>query len=229
MILITTTVAVDAQKTGAQVTLHLIQGDAGTRRILFVPVSGGRQVDISGAARAYVRALSLAAEEPLLIPCTIEDGNAYMVPTAALVANADEWACELIFMDDEEEPIEDYIGRKLTSLPFTIITHGSVYDGDAVEHTNNSVSAVYFDEQGRLVVELLDGSKIIAPKWEHTHPLATAEEPGFMSPSQFTLLQQLSEWMDQGVKTTDSPTFAGLRVGDLVINGDGTIEGLRFT
>jgi hypothetical protein len=114
-------------------------------------------------------------------------------------------------------------------MEFTILTHGTVYDGDTVEHTNTTVSAVYFDEQGRLTVELLDGSKIVADRWEHTHPLATTEDAGFMSPEQFDLLQQLSEWMDQGVKTTDSPTFAGLRVGDLVINGDGTIEGLRFT
>lgn len=221
MTLITTTVAVDAQKTGAQVTLHLVQGDAGTRRLLFVPVSGGKQISMDGVARAKVRAQSLASGEPLLLDCVIEDEKIYLTPTAALVQDADEFACDLVLMDAEDQT--------LTSMPFTTIVHGGVYDGDAVEHTNTTVSKVYFDEDGCLVLELLDGSKIVADRWEHTHPLATAEEPGFMSPSQFTLLQQLSEWMDQGVKTTDSPTFAGLRVGDLVINGDGTIEGLRFT
>ena len=92
-VLITTTVSVDAQKNGAQVTLHLIQGDAGTRRIMFVPISGGRQIDLDGVATAKMTAASVHTGEPLLINCTIEQGKIYMVPTAALVGQVDEYAC----------------------------------------------------------------------------------------------------------------------------------------
>jgi hypothetical protein len=50
-----------------------------------------------------------------------------------------------------------------------------------------------------------------------------------MSPEQFALLANVASWMDQGVKTTDSPTFAGLTVGNVTIDPDGSISGLRFT
>lgn len=220
-VMITTTVSVDAQKTGAQVTLHLIQGDAGTRRIMFVPISGGRQIDLDSVATAKMTAASVHTGEPLLINCTIEQGKIYMVPTAALVGQVDEYACQLVLLDDEDQT--------LSSMPFTIISHGTVYDGDAVEHTNTTVSDVYFDDQGRLTVELMDGTKIVADKWEHTHPLATDEIDGFMSKEDFTLLHQLEDYLNQGVKTTDEPTFAGLHIGDLYINGEGEITGLRFT
>lgn len=220
-VMITTTVSVDAQKTGAQVTLHLIQGDAGTRRIMFVPISGGRQIDLDGVATAKMTAASVHTGEPLLINCTIEQGKIYMVPTAALVGQVDEYACQLVLLDDEDQT--------LSSMPFTIISHGTVYDGDAVEHTNTTVSAVYFDDQGRLTVELMDGTVLVADKWEHTHPLATDEIDGFMSKENYALLQQLGQYLNQGVKTTDEPTFAGLHIGDLYIDDEGVITGLRFT
>ena len=75
----------------------------------------------------------------------------------------------------------------------------------------------------------MDGTKIVADKWEHTHPLATDEIDGFMSKENYVLLQQLGQYLDQGVKTTDEPTFAGLHIGDLYIDDEGVITGLRFT
>jgi hypothetical protein len=219
-VLITTTVSVDAQKTGAQVTLHLIQGDAGTRRIQFVPISGGRQISLANVSGARVRAVSLSGE-PLLINCTIEDGAVYMVPTAALVQNVDEWACQLVLLNSDDET--------LSSMPFTILTHGTVYDGDAVEHTNKELSAIYFDSQGRLTIELADGTVLVADKWVHTHDLATATKAGFLSAAHYTLLTQLAQRVNQDVRTTASPTFAGLTIGSMTISGDGTITGLRFT
>lgn len=221
MQLITTTVSVDAQKDWSQAVIHLVQGDAGTRRLMYVPIYGGRQISMERVVKAKVRAESQATGDPLLIDCTIEGGKIYMVPTAALVADADEFHSQLVLMDADDQT--------LSSMQFTILVHGTVYEGDAVEHTNNSVSAVYFDEQGRLTVELMDGTKLVADKWEHTHPLATTEIDGFMSKEDFTLLHGLEEYLDQDVTTEAEPTFAGLHIGDLYIDGDGVITGLRFT
>ena len=228
-VLITTTVSVDAQKNGAQVTLHLVKGDAGTRRIMFVPISGGRQVDITGVVTAKVQAQSKVTGDPLLIDCTIENGKVYMVLTAALVQDVDEFECQLVMIDGED--------MQLHPMPFTIIVHGTVYDGDAVEHTNTTVSAVYFDGQGRLTVELMDGTKLVADKWEHTHPLATDEIDGFMSKEDFTLLHSVGDYVNQDVKTSGTPRFEGLQIGwddelqvpKLTIDSDGVITGLRFT
>jgi hypothetical protein len=221
MYLITTTVSLDAEKTGAQVILHLAQGDAGTRRLQFVPAAGGRLIDVREASAAKLMAHGMGGGADLLMDCALEGGAIYYTPTAALVAEAETYACQLVLLDDDDQTLK--------TLPFTVLIHGGVYDGDAVEHTNTTATSVYFDEDGQLTIELADGTKLIADRWEHTHDLATAEKAGFMSPEQFALLANVASWMDQGVKTTDSPTFAGLTVGNVTIDPDGSISGLRFT
>lgn len=221
MYLITTIVSLDAEKTGAQVVLHLVQGDAGTRRLQLVPASGGRLVDVRDASAAKLMAHGIAGGTDLLLDCIMGDGKIYCTPTAALVADAETYACQLVLLDEDDQTLK--------TLPFTIVVHGTVYEGDAVEHTNTTATSVYFDANGQLTIELADGTKLVAEKWEHDHDLADEEKAGFMSPEQFALLEDVAGWMDQGVKTTDSPTFAGLTVGDVTISGDGTITGLRFT
>lgn len=221
MELITTTVSLDAEKTGAQVVLHIAQGDAGTRKLQLVPSSGGRLVDTRDVAAAKLMAHGMGSGADLLMDCVLADGLIYYTPTAALVQAADTFAAQLVLLNE--------FGETLKTLPFTVMIHGTVYQGDAVEHTNTTAQSVYFDDDGQLTIELADGTKLVADYWTHTHPLATSEAAGFMSSAQFDLLTQVAEWMDQGVKTTDSPTFAGLTVGDVTINPDGTIDGLRFT
>lgn len=219
-VLITTTVAVDAQKPGAQVVVHLQQGDSGTRALRLVPTEGGKAVDLSEAAQAKVMAHSLNNDNDLLITAELGENYVDMVPTPALVEAADEFACQLLILDGE--------GQTLKSMPFTVLVHGSVYTGDAVEHTDTTISSMEWDQE-TMTLRLIraDGTSITCDM-THTHPLATEEIDGFMSKEMFSLLQQLSEWMDQGVKTTDSPTFAGLQIGDIIIENN-EIRNARFT
>ena len=229
-VLITTTVSVDAQKTGAQVTLHLVQGDAGTRRILFVPISGGRLIDTAQVSMAKVILASSALDEPLEIDCVISSGKIYMTPTAAMVEFADEFACQLVLYNSSNET--------LSTMPFTIIVHGTVFEGDAVEHTNTRISSVRFDDEtGRLTIELADGTVLVANYWNHTHDLATALKDGFLSKEDFALLRSIDNYINQDVKTTATPRFEGLEIGwdedlqepILTIDNEGVITGLRFT
>lgn len=218
--LITTTVSVDAQNQGDLVKIHLVQGDAGTRRLQLVPTSGGRPISLDNVADAKVRAQNIA-EEPLLINCSIDAGKIYMVPTAALVERATEWACQLVLLNSEQET--------LSSMPFTIITHGTVYDGDAVEHTSDRVSGMEWNDATKELVIVLESGTRITCDLTHTHAVVTAVADGFFPHGQYAALQNWITWLNQGVATTDTPTFAGLHVGGLYIDGDGIIHNARFT
>lgn len=218
--LITTTVCVDAQKPASQMVVHLCQGDSGTRTLRMIPIEGGAAIDLSGAAQAKVMAHPASGSD-LLLNCTLGGFYADVVPTPALVAAANEWTAQLVLLDS--------LGGELKSLPFTIIVHGNVYEGDAVDHTNTTVSEIQWDaETQRLVIVLADGSRIYSPAMTHTHPLATEEAPGFMSTAQFLQLEALATQVDQDVSQDGEPTFAKLTVGEVIINGDGTVTGVRF-
>lgn len=218
--LITTTVCVDAQKPASQMVIHLNQGDSGTRTLRMIPIEGGAAIDMSGAAQAKVMAHPASGSD-LLLNCTLGGFYADVVPTPALVATAQEWSAQMVLLDS--------LGGQLKSMPFTIIVHGSVYEGDTVEHTNTTVSEIQWDEDtNRLVIVLADGTRIYSPEMTHTHPLATETDPGFMSPAQFLQLEALATQVDQDVSQDGTPTFAGLTVGEVVINPDGTMTGVRF-
>ena len=219
-VLITTQVSLDAAKSAGQVVLHISVGDVDTRRLRMVPVSGGRPVDLSTASQAKVQAKGKNGGTSLLLNCTLGGDYADLTPTAALVKTAEEYAAQLTILDAG--------GNTLHTAPFTIIVHGTVYEGDAVEHTNTTLGAAYFDSNGRLNLVLEDGTKIVADKWEHTHPLATATLDGFMSKEDFSALQTLKNRVNQALNTTSSPTFAGLTVGSMTITSDGYIQGARF-
>ena len=232
MELITTTVSVDAQKTTDLVVIHLVKGDSGTRRFQFVPIEGGHLVnmlDISGKSvdRVKMIAYSSSTSEPLEIDCTFDNAKRliYMVPTPALVANVDEWACQLVMFDD--------LNRTLTSMPFNIIVHGTVFEGDAVEHTNNSVLNISYNVATRnIILEMADNTELTVQL-----PLATTEQDGIMSSELvthivniITSITQFAEWLDQDVTMTGTPTFAELTVGQVHINGStGVVTGLKFT
>jgi hypothetical protein len=223
MELITTTVAVDAQKRGDQVVLHLVKGDHGTIRFMFVPTAGGKRIDISQAAQAKVRAHSTLWQpaEDILLNCTISGGNVYMTPTETLTWDKNEFEAQLVLIKPDT--------TTLSSLPFTIIVHDTVYEGDAVQRTNNSLTDLEWTEATlTLTAQLKDGTEITV-QLPHVHPAADSDNDGFMTSDMYDLLQQLQEWMDQGVKTTDDPTFAGLHIGNLTIDSQGNITGARFT
>lgn len=229
MILITTTVSVDAQKPASQTVIHLSQGDSGTRALRFIPVQGGAAIDMTDVAQAKVKASPLSGASDLLLSAAPGGYYADLVPTEALVESAEEWSCQLVLLDGE--------GQTLSTMPFTIIVHAGVYDGDTVEHTNTTVSEIRWDVNTmRMSIVLADGTVIMGPDMSHTHPLATEEIDGFMSKEQFTFVKKLRDgigtddpWMDQDVSQDATPTFAGIRIGDVTIDGDGTITGLRFT
>ena len=223
MELITTTVAVDAQKTGDQMTLHLVQGDYGTIRFMFVPTNGGSMIDLTNVAQAKVQAHSTYWQpaDDLLINCTIQDGNIYMTPTQALTANLNEYQAQLVLLNSSNQTLH--------SLPFTIIVHDSVYTGDTVDHTNTTLTELDWTSATLVLTATLKDNTEISVSLPHTHPDATGSSAGFMSAAMYNLLQQLGAWMDQGVKTTDDPTFAGLHIGDLSIDSEGNISGARFT
>lgn len=217
-VLITTTVSLDTQRTAAQAVIHLKRGDAGTRTLRFVPVSGGAPADFTNVSQAKVR---VAGDTPLLLSCALGENYADMTPTGALTATAGEKACELALLNAA--------GETLTTATFTIMIHESVYPGDAVEHTNAGLGALTYDADGRLTAELLDGTRVKAPAQTHTHANATSGAAGFMSAEDKTALDGMAGKIDQDVKTTGTPTFATVTVGSLTIGADGTITGARFT
>lgn len=220
-ILITTTVSLDVNVQQPMMVIHLMQGNYGTRALRLVPVENGRLMDLSQVAAASV-GMSCVGHDNLEIDCEISDTYVTLVPTKAMTQEADEWLCQLNLMN------EDML--TLSSALFRVIVHGTAYDGDAVEHTNTGVTAVYFEDDGRLTIEKLDGEKVTSPThWEHDHPVATAEAPGFMTAEMAAAIEDLSENVNQGVKTTDQPTFAGLKIGNVTIDANGTISGAVFT
>ena len=222
MSLITTTVSLDAQKTGDQVTMHLVRGDSGTRTFNFIPISGGQMISLYGVAAAKVQAQSLYTDDPLLIDCTITGGLIFMVPTAALVANADEWAAQLVLLDSGNQTLH--------SMPFTIIVHGTVYTGDAIEHTNTTVTEIRWDSTYQyMTIVLADGSTITSPAMTHTHAKATATADGFLSKEHYSKLVDYDTWLDQDVSQDGTPTFASATIGAVTIAADGTVTGLKFT
>lgn len=218
-VMITTTVCVDAQKPAGQAVIHLNRGDSGTRALRLIPVEGGAAIDLSNVAQAKVMAHPLSGGEDLLISCELGDRYADMVPTAALVSSAGEYTAQLVLLDDEQQTVK--------SMPFTILIHANVYNGDAVEHTNKEISELIWDGS-TLSVKLADGTTL-SVDLTHTHLLATAERDGFMSKELFAQIAELLSRVDQDVSTTSTPTFAGLTIGDVVISGDGTMTGVRFT
>lgn len=220
--LITTTVSVDTSRNDyAQVTINLVQGDAGTRRIQFVPAQGGAPIDMSEVAQAKVAAAS-AGGEALQIDCTIEYGKIYMVPTAALVQYENVWQCQLVLFDSSN--------NTLRSLKFTINVQTAVYT-DAVEHTNTNITSISWNSPTKtFALHKADDTTLYSPELTHSHANATPSAAGFMSAGDKDSLDRLNTKVDQAVKTTDSPTFANLTIGDVSINGTtGVVTGLRFT
>jgi len=232
-IVITTTVSLDCAGNQNQQVIHLVQGDYGTRELRLVPVSEGRLIDMqsSGVIAAKVL-LSCEGQEDLLIDCELGDRWASLVPTQAMTSTADTWHAQLALYTSLDP------AATLTTAPFDIIVHGTVYHGDAVEHTDNRVVALYFEQDanhdytGKIVAEMSNGEKYVTAatvKQAHTHDLATTSAAGFMSAADKTALDGLADLFDQSVKTTASVVFAGLTVGSLTIAADGTITGAVFT
>lgn len=221
-VIITTTVSLDTQRDETQVIIHLKQGDFGTRALRFIPAAGGKPVDFTNVKQGCIKLQSKTnAENALLIDGTPGDNYVDIVPTEAMTEFAEEYACELVLTNEADET--------LTSATFTIIVHGTVYEGDTVEHTNTTVKTVYFDENEQLCVVLADGTVIKAEKWTHTHDNATAEAAGFMSADDKKALDAITPHIDQGVKTSDTPTFEGIQIGSSVtISSNGLATGLRF-
>lgn len=221
-VIITTTVSLDTQRDETQVIIHLKQGDFGTRALRFIPAASGKPVDFTNVTSGHLKLKSKENEENVLeLDGTLGDNYVDIVPTEAMTEYAEEYACELVLMNADKEP--------LTSATFTIIVHGTVYSDDTVEHTNKTVTAVYVDENRQLCVALADGTVFKVEKWTHTHDNATAEAAGFMSAEDKVAFDTITPHIDQGVKTSDTPTFAGIQIGDTVtISSDGLATGLRF-
>lgn len=63
----------------------------------------------------------------------------------------------------------------------------------------------------------------------HRHNNVTPSVDGFMSKEDKLAHNTLVTRINQGVKTTDSPTFASATIGALIIAPDGTITGAKFS
>ena len=220
-VLITTTVSVDAQKPGSQAVIHLVRGDSGTRALRLVPTEGGRVISFENVAQAKLRAHPLSGSSDLLLNCELGESFADVVPTPAFVEAAEEWACQLVLLDENNQTI--------SSAPFTVIVHEDVYHGDAIEHTNTKVSGMTWDANTMTLKLVLENGEEKTIVLTHGHPVVTATEDGFFPHGWYDELLNWINWLNQGVKTTDSPTFAGLHIGSLYINGNGEIQNARFT
>lgn len=238
-ILITTTVSLDCDGNEPQKVIHLQEGDYGARALRLIPVLNGRLIDMEAAGVIAAKVeLACPGQEDLLINCELGDTWATLVPTPAMVSSADQWAAQLILYTGQDPDVT------LRTWPFIVNVHGGVYAGDAVEHTDNWVVAAYYQKEndqytGKLVLEMSNGDTYVTDETVqgvHTHGLATAPDTetgtegadGFMSAEDKEKLDGLDDLFDQSVKTTASPTFAGLTVGELEIGADGTITGARF-
>lgn len=223
MPLITTTVSVDSQRDDYdQVVLNLVQGDYGARRFLFVPMASGVPISPSLFSSAKVAALAVGTLNPMLIDCAIENGKIYMTPTVSLTQYDDtEYQCQLKLIKPDES--------QLTSMKFTIYVHNQLYSGDAVEHTNTSVTSMeWSDVTKTLTLHLADGNNITVDM-THTHTDATTLVKGFMTTSQVTDLNTLNNRVNQDLKTTASPTFAAANIGAVEIFNNGKVTGLKFS
>ena len=119
----------------------------------------------------------------------------------------------------------------ITISPSAIVTqedvldHGSATDGQGNPNTGKLVG---LNAQGKLAVDItgdantLDGhdTSYFATA-DHDHSDATTAKHGYMSTTDKSRHNQMSNWMNQSVKTTASPTFAGLTV-------NGYIDGAMF-
>jgi YD repeat-containing protein len=220
-ILITTTVSLNVGTGEPRMVIHLVRGDYGTRRLRLIPVDNSRLMDMENVAAAKVR-LGTGEGAPLLIDCVLGDHYADLVPTQAMTLAADEWDAQLVLLDENNQT--------LCTAPFTIVVHGTVYEGDAVEHTDNNVTAAYYNAAGRLVIEKRDGEKVTVTDLDNLMDAVTdALEEHLVSQTDREALDSWGERVDQDVRTDASPTFAGLTVGSLTISATGEISGATFS
>lgn len=232
MPLITTTVAVDSSNANYnQVVLNLVQGDYGARRFMFVPTIAGEPVDPHDFTNAYIDAVVAGSYNPMLINCVIENGKIYMTPTVSLTQyDNTEYMCELRLIKPDES--------QLTSMKFTIYVHDRLFTGDAVEHTNTTVTGIGWNGNTlSFSLNKADGDTLYSPALTHRHANATASADGFMDKDQFAFVKKLKDgtdaehpaWVDQDVSLDASPTFAAATIGQVAIAADGTVTGLKFT
>lgn len=222
-VLITTTVSLDVNTEQPLMVIHLVQGNYGTRALRLVPVDSGRLMDLSGVATASV-GMSCVGHDNLEIDCEVDERYVTLVPTQAMTEEADEWLCQLNLMDAGQ--------NVLSSAPFRIIVHGSVYDGDAVEHTNSGVTAVVVEADGKITLEKMDGETVTSgtSTFSHTHAEATSDAAGFMPAGMFADVAAIQDKIDQAVKTTSEVEFSKITVGTIVIDSEtGEISGAKFT
>lgn len=209
-VLITTTVSLDCDTPANQKVVHLVMGDYGTRALRLIPVSEGRLVNM--AEKGFVRAkvmLECDGHEDLLIDCTMGETSATLVPTAAMVSSADEWNAQLILYKESDET--------LTTQPFKINVHGTVYEGDAVEHTDSRVLAAEYDEQGDLLIEILGSDEPITASGKaylasYVEGVLSAENE-LVTAEDRAAINGISNYLDQSVKQETSPRFAGMQIG----------------
>lgn len=88
---------------------------------------------------------------------------------------------------------------------------------------------LYLDSNGKLPADITGDAQSLAGHDStyfaiatHRHDNATATADGYMAKEDKTELSTLSDRVNQGVKTTDTPTFAGI-----TLNG-GYIDGAKF-
>ena len=221
-ILITTVVSLDCDGGYNQKVIHLVQGDYGARALRLVPVSNGELIKFSNFVTAKVL-MSCAGHENLLIDCEMADYYAILVPTAAMVSSADEWDCQLQLTK---------ANASVTSAPFTINVHGTVYNGDAVEHTDNRVIGARYDSSGDLNIMMSSGENVKAQNKATLYGWIEYEldrNDKLITNADRAALDNIGDNMDQAVKTTSSPTFAGATIGGVTIDSEGNISGARFT
>lgn len=234
-ILITTTVSLGCAGNANQMVIHLVQGDYGTRALRLIPVDSGKLMDMDaeGVVQAKVR-LACAGHEDLLIDCELGDRYATLVPTKAMTSGADTWQAQLVLLDDNNMTV--------STAPFTVVVHGTVYNGDAVEHTNSAVTAAAYDAQGRLVLQQLNGNEVVAADFTNlVSAIQTALADYLLTAQDRTDINTIKGYLNQSVKTDAEPRFEGLQIGGtwnastgkwqggVSISSSGEIDGAVFT
>ena len=114
-----------------------------------------------------------------------------------------------------------------SSMSVTITPSGLLPADDAVTAAQAG-KLLRLDENGKLPADITGSAYMLGGHTydyfataDHRHDNATASVDGFMAAADKAAHDMLVSRVNQGVKTTDSPTFAGLTV-------DGYIDGARF-
>ncbi len=119
----------------------------------------------------------------------------------------------------------------------TEICFSAACNSDGAIHVDPESNNVSMDGRIRWAYEIspegnvtIDTGGLLWAEWDHTHDAATQEAAGFLSMGDKLKLDTVAGRVNQGVKTTDNPTFAGYTIGTsgTYMDSNGVLHGAKY-